>query len=123
MGLGWHDSIGEYCGPHTASSVFLILVLRSCFIFYYTRGDYALWYNTSFDCIEYIRVCIGEWAGTILPVLLNANHENSKTDKLSKNADGTTFCHNNYTIQRNTGTLSACYPQTMTGIDRLFFTC
>ena len=26
MGLGQYDSLGEYCGPHTASSVFLILV-------------------------------------------------------------------------------------------------
>ena len=27
MGLGQYDSLGEYCGPHTASSVFLILIL------------------------------------------------------------------------------------------------
>ena len=27
MGLGQYDGHGEYCGPHTASSVFLILVL------------------------------------------------------------------------------------------------
>ena len=27
MGLGQYDSQGEYCDPHTASSVFLILVL------------------------------------------------------------------------------------------------
>ena len=26
MGLGQHNSLGEYCGPHTAFSVFLILV-------------------------------------------------------------------------------------------------
>ena len=26
MGLGQFDSLGEYCGPHTASSVFLILL-------------------------------------------------------------------------------------------------
>ena len=26
MGLGQYNSIGKYCGPHTASSVFLILV-------------------------------------------------------------------------------------------------
>ena len=26
MGLGQYDSLGEYCGPHTASSEFLILV-------------------------------------------------------------------------------------------------
>ena len=26
MGLGQYNSIGEYCGPHTASSVFLILL-------------------------------------------------------------------------------------------------
>ena len=25
MGLGQYDSLGVYCGPHTASSVFLIL--------------------------------------------------------------------------------------------------
>ena len=24
MGLGQYDSLGEYCGPHTASSVFLV---------------------------------------------------------------------------------------------------
>ena len=27
MGLGQYNSLGEYCGPHTASSVFLILLL------------------------------------------------------------------------------------------------
>ena len=27
MGLGQYDSLGEYCGPHTASSVFLIIML------------------------------------------------------------------------------------------------
>ena len=27
MGLGQYDSVGEYCGPHTASSVFLILLV------------------------------------------------------------------------------------------------
>ena len=26
MGIGQYNSLGEYCGPHTASSVFLILV-------------------------------------------------------------------------------------------------
>ena len=26
MGLGQYNSLGEYCGPHTASSVFLILI-------------------------------------------------------------------------------------------------
>ena len=26
MGLGQYNSLGEYCGPHTASSMFLILV-------------------------------------------------------------------------------------------------
>ena len=25
-GLGQYNSLGEYCGPHTASSVFLILI-------------------------------------------------------------------------------------------------
>ena len=29
MGLGQYNSPGEYCGPPTASSVFLILVLQS----------------------------------------------------------------------------------------------
>ena len=27
MGLGQYDNLGEYCDPHTASSVFLILLL------------------------------------------------------------------------------------------------
>ena len=35
MGLGQYDSLGEYCGPRTASTVFLILVI----IFYY--GDHV----------------------------------------------------------------------------------
>ena len=26
MGLGQYNSLGKYCGPHTASSVFLILI-------------------------------------------------------------------------------------------------
>ena len=32
MGHGQYNSLGEYCGPHTASSVFLILRLcdQSC---------------------------------------------------------------------------------------------
>ena len=28
MGLGQFNSLGEYCDPHTAYSVFLILILR-----------------------------------------------------------------------------------------------
>ena len=28
MGLGQYDGLGEYCGPHTASSVFLILLVQ-----------------------------------------------------------------------------------------------
>ena len=28
MGFGQYNSLGEYCDPHTASSVFLILVYR-----------------------------------------------------------------------------------------------
>ena len=35
MGLGQYDSLGEYCGPHTASSVFLIVVWI-CEVFYVT---------------------------------------------------------------------------------------
>ena len=31
MDLGQYDSLGEYCGSHTASSVFLILVFISSF--------------------------------------------------------------------------------------------
>ena len=27
MGLGQYTSLGKYCGPHTASSVFLILIV------------------------------------------------------------------------------------------------
>ena len=34
MGLGQYDSIVEYCDPHTASSVFLILVGPSSTPFY-----------------------------------------------------------------------------------------
>ena len=29
MGLGQYDSIGEYCGPHTASSVFFIIIMSA----------------------------------------------------------------------------------------------
>ena len=32
MGLGQYDGLGEYCGPHTASSVFLILLPNSIHI-------------------------------------------------------------------------------------------
>ena len=28
-GLGQYNSLGKYCGPHTASSVFLILICRT----------------------------------------------------------------------------------------------
>ena len=28
VGLGQYDSLGEYCGPHTASSVFLIVLFQ-----------------------------------------------------------------------------------------------
>ena len=31
IGLGQYDSLGEYCNPHTASSVFLILLFFSHF--------------------------------------------------------------------------------------------
>ena len=29
MGLGQYNSLGEYCDPHTASSVFLILIFKN----------------------------------------------------------------------------------------------
>ena len=29
MGLGQYNSLGEYCGPHAASSVFLLLVFTN----------------------------------------------------------------------------------------------
>ena len=39
MGLGQYNSLGEYCDPHTASSVFLVLVsqyvtdvFKKCFL-------------------------------------------------------------------------------------------
>ena len=32
MGLGQYDDLGEYCFPHTASSVFLILVVTTSVI-------------------------------------------------------------------------------------------
>ena len=31
MGLGQYDGLGEYCDPHTASSVFLILIFQILF--------------------------------------------------------------------------------------------
>ena len=34
MGLGQYDGREEYCGPHTASSVFLILVPTKGIIFF-----------------------------------------------------------------------------------------
>ena len=30
MGLGQYNRIGKYCGPHTASTVFLILCISVC---------------------------------------------------------------------------------------------
>ena len=30
MGLGQYDGHGEYCSPHTASSVFLIVMFPHC---------------------------------------------------------------------------------------------
>ena len=32
MGLGQYNSLGEYCGPHTASAVFLILIFPTKFL-------------------------------------------------------------------------------------------
>ena len=29
VGLGQYDSLGEYCGPHTASSVFFFILVRN----------------------------------------------------------------------------------------------
>ena len=34
MGLGQYNSLGEYCCPHTASSVFLILVCPDLLVLY-----------------------------------------------------------------------------------------
>ena len=34
MGLGQYDSLGKYCDPHTASSVFLILASTSTAILF-----------------------------------------------------------------------------------------
>ena len=33
MGLGQYNRLGEYCGPHTGSSVFLILVFVVIFVY------------------------------------------------------------------------------------------
>ena len=38
MGLGQYNSLGEYCGPHTASSVFLILIVTPADILQNTQG-------------------------------------------------------------------------------------
>ena len=44
VGLGQYDSRGEYCDPHTASSVFLILIFlieetMRCTALVFTMGD------------------------------------------------------------------------------------
>ena len=42
MGLGQYNSPGEYCDPHTASSVFLILLLMSKYMPTDIRGTPSL---------------------------------------------------------------------------------
>ena len=37
MGLGQYNSLGKYCGPHTASSVFLILLSHRHFTYGYNQ--------------------------------------------------------------------------------------
>ena len=39
MGLGQYNSLGEYCVPHTASSVFLILIFNEGELFEGFRGE------------------------------------------------------------------------------------
>ena len=48
MGLGQHDSLGEYCDPHTTSSVFLMLVnaFRTCIN---EVGQKSLCYHTKLN--------------------------------------------------------------------------
>ena len=47
MDLGQYDCLGEYCGPHTASSVFLILVffMVGPMTFLYGRYRYIQLYH------------------------------------------------------------------------------
>ena len=47
MGHGQYDGLGEYCGPHTACSVFLILVATQ-YILAYTSETVSL--NLSLGC-------------------------------------------------------------------------
>ena len=40
MGLGQYNNLVEYCGPHTASSVFLILVFHTVYTHSYCRESH-----------------------------------------------------------------------------------
>ena len=58
VGVGQYNSIGEYCGPHTASSVFLILVWVLVSIITY-RG--VLWPSYCLLCVSYISMGLGQY--------------------------------------------------------------
>ena len=64
MGLGQYDSPGEYCGPHTASSVFSVLGL--------TGGTYLYLLPTGSEEKGVL------WAGSI-PVAILLSCEEMKT--------------------------------------------
>ena len=38
VGLGQYDSLGEYCSPHIASCVFLVLIFRFIHIFDFKKN-------------------------------------------------------------------------------------
>ena len=63
MALGQYDSLVEYCGPHTASSVFLILVCKRLLLFKITGADSA-------------KGSLGPGARTTL--LMNPNYPDNK---------------------------------------------
>ena len=64
MGLGQYKSLGEYCDPHTASSVFLILI--------------PVIVEATRDVVVEYHVC-GTILNTALTTLLFASHSNDDT--------------------------------------------
>ena len=55
MGLGQYNSLGEYCDPHTASSVFLILVHISRSVKMHLLDLYIIIYYLLLPCLSKLR--------------------------------------------------------------------
>ena len=70
------NSLGEYCRPHTASSVFLILVcIHNNYLLYNSRFFMSMFYQLL--CVQHSCSSTQSW-GSILPSIVKTRDQNSR---------------------------------------------